>query len=263
MNNLKLCLITPINNLSLSTYGNMYFALTRQLRDSKKYYNFFKHKKKCNFDVIVDNNVHEGTEVDFEDHVRLAKEVGTILIVPDVLRNKKKTIEYFHYFMDRWYLELKNHNIKIMAVPQGNNLEEINECFEVFNKDKRVDIIGHSFDLTPFKLSNSKYQNQSLNRLLVVTKWCKRTKKKIHLLGSNNLWELYTLSKFPQVYSTDGKFFSRISLANKQLDISNWKKIEKDKNIKMDFNKGFTQTNSKNFIKNVIFFREVLHDKHL
>jgi len=260
---IKLCLITPIENIELSNYSDIFFALTRQLQELDGYYTYFKQKKKLGFDVIVDNNIHESQEVDFEIHVKLALDVGTIIVVPDVLRNKKKTLEYFHYFMDRWYSVLKQNDIKIMAVPQGDTIEEINECFEEFNNDRRVDIIGNSFDLVPYQLTKEKYENQSLNRILIVNKWCEKTEKKIHLLGSNNLNELYVLSKLKQVYSTDGKFFSRISLAGIELNSENWRSAIKKMNIKMDFKQKLNLTQTNLFIKNILFFREVLHDKHI
>lgn len=260
---IKLCLITPIKELDLSNYGNMFFALTKQLKEDKTYYEFFKKKKKLGFDVVVDNNIHESEEIDFEEHIRLALDVGTIIIIPDVLRNKKKTLEYFHYFMDRWFDDLKSNNIKIMAVPQGDTIEEINECFKEFNEDKRVDMIGNSFDLVPFKLAEEKYENQSMNRMLIVNDWCKTSTKRIHLLGSNNLNELYILSKHKQVYSTDGKYFSRTALANIHLTPLNWRTVTKQKDIKMNFEDKFTSTQANLFIKNVKFFREVLNDRHI
>lgn len=260
---IKLCLITPIENLSLCNYGDMYFALTRQLSENKEYFDFFKSKKRLGFQVIVDNSVHEMQETDFEDHVKLAIDVGTIIIIPDVLRNKKKTLEYYHYFMDRWFPVLKQSGIKIMAVPQGETFEEIMECFEEFNNDKRVDFIGNSFDLIPFKLAEEKYENQSMNRLVIVSKWAEKCEKKIHLLGSNNLNELYILSKLKSVHSTDGKFFSRITLGGIKLNNENWKSILKPKDIKMDFDKEFNNYQKSLFKDNVLFFRECLNDRHL
>jgi len=260
---IKLCLITPIENLGLCNYGDMFFALTRQLSESKEYYEYFKRKKKLGFQIICDNNIHEMTEVNFEEHVKLALEIGTIIIIPDVLRNKKKTLEHFHYFMDRWFEILHKNQIKIMAVPQGETFEEIMECFDEFNNDKRVDMVGNSFDLTPYQLLPEKYANQSANRLLIVNKWCELTTKKIHLLGCNNLNELYSLNKFKQVHSTDGKFFSRISLAGIRLTYDNWRDIIKNEEIKMEFNKRLTLTQMGLFVKNVLFFREVLNDRHL
>lgn len=260
---MKLCLIVPFSNMKLSTYGDMYYALTKQLNESKSYYNYFKSKKELGFDVYVDNNVHEGEEIDFETHVKLAMEVGTIIIVPDVLRDKKKTLEYYHYFMDKYATMLRKKGIRICCVPQGNTLDEINECFDEFNKDTRVSIIGNSFDLVPYPLLKGKYENQSANRLLIVNDWVKKTNKRIHLLGSNNLSELYNLSKFKQVYSTDGKFFSRISLARIKLTNDNWRSVEKDKDIKMKFEEPLKESQEQIFKKNVLFFREVLQDRHL
>jgi hypothetical protein len=261
----KLCLITPLSELYLSEIGDMFFALTRQLKESRVYYNFFKNKKEKGKEVIVDNNIHEGTELDFEEHVRLAIEVGTIIVVPDVMRNKKKTLEYYHYFMDKFYPLLLKNNIKIMAVPQGNTIDEINECFDEFNNDKRVSFIGQSFDLEPCHFTTERsYQNQSLNRIGIVVDWCNRNlKKKIHLLGSNNLDELQLLNKLNGVYSTDGKIFSRLALANVDVNEGNWKYVNKDRNVKMEFENCFTSKQANLFLKNVKFFREILDDKYI
>jgi hypothetical protein len=259
---MKLCLITPFSELYLSEVGDMYFALTKQLRENLTYYNFFKDKKDRGKEIIVDNNVHEKEELDFEEHVKLAIDVGTIIIIPDVMRNKKKTLEYYHYFMDKFYPLLLKNNIKIMAVPQGNTIGEINECFDEFNNDERISFIGQSFDLEPTIFTHERsYQNQSLNRICIVTDWCnKGLKKKIHLLGSNNLDELYLLSKFKGVYSTDGKIFSRLALANVEINRENWELVEKDRNVKMEFEKCFTYQQANLFLRNVKFFKGVLDD---
>lgn len=251
---MKLCLITPFKHLNLSKInGDMYFALTRQLRDNRQYYDFFKEQ---NY-VIIDNNIHEGEEVDFEEHVRLAIDIGNEIIIPDVLRDKKKTLEYFHYFMDKFYNRLKQNNIKIMGVPQGNSLKEIMECFEEMNKDNRVDIIGNSFDLTPIKFEGDKYFIQSQNRFVILNEWLGKTTKPIHLLGSNGLYELYHFNKYPQIRSTDGKLFSRLSLSNVKLD-SGWMKVMKPP-IKMKFDDVFTKKQVELYNYNVKFFKERLN----
>lgn len=256
---MKLCLITPIKNLIESKNGGLYFALTRQLKENNEYYKFFYKRKTEGNEVIVDNNIHEKDPMDFENHVELALRVGTIIVVPDVMRDKKKTLEYFHYFMDKFYKKLKEFKIKILAVPQGETFEEIKECLIEMSGDDRVDMIGNSFDLTPFKISSSKYDNQSSNRFLIMNMFLQNTSKPIHMLGSNNLWEIYFFSKFKQVYSTDGKIFSRLSLNNQIVDKDNWKTITKPE-IKMGFNDSFTEKQTKQYIKNVEFFKKVMEE---
>lgn len=256
---MKLSLITPYKNLEESGKGDIIYALTRQLNDNKEYYNFCKKKKEEGFDVIIDNNVHEGDEMDFEKHIQLASEVATILVIPDVLRDKKKTLEYYHYFMDKYYINLKHNNIKLMGVPQGETMCEIQECFNEMNDDDRVDMIGNSFDLVPLRFCDDKYKNQSMNRLNIVTEWLKTIKKPIHLLGSNGLWELYFLSRFKQIQSTDGKLLSRLALAGVKIDKSNWVHIMKPKE-KMDFDVPFLKTQSTLFQYNLNFFKGVLNN---
>lgn len=258
---MKLCLITPFNNLKESKEGDMFYALTRQLNENKKYYNWFKLAKEKGFDVIVDNNVHERAEVNFEDHVLLTLDVGTICVVPDVMKNKKKTLEYFHYFMDKFYPILKQNKIKILAVPQGETLTEIDDCLMEMANDNRVDIIGNSFDLTPLHFNDDKYSNQSINRIRIINMFLDRTDKPIHLLGSNGLEELYIFRNNRQIISTDGKLFSRLALGNILIDKKDWKKIMKPKE-KMSFSIPFTKEQRKIFIKNVRMFKEILDDKY-
>lgn len=260
---MKFCLITPYENLEESKEGDMFYALTRELLENKTYYNWFKDIKRKGGDVIIDNNVHEKSEVSFEDHVHLAIDVATIIVVPDVMRDKKKTLEYFHYFMDKFYPLLKLNGIKILAVPQGNTFEEINECFDEFNKDKRVDIIGHSFDLEPYQFVEDKYSNQSMNRITIVSHWLQKTNKDIHLLGSNNLWELYLLGKNKRVVSTDGKLFSRLALSNIEVTKDNWEFISKP-DTKMKFSDVLSLEQKRQFIKNIRFFKRMIEDdKHI
>lgn len=254
---MKINLITPYKNLKQSEKGDMYFALTRQLFENKDYYNFFKKKKEEGFEVFIDNNVHEEDPMNFENHVEIALEVGTIIIIPDVLRNAKKTLEYYHYFMDKYYSILKENNIKIMAVPQGDSMCEIMKCFDEFNNDERVDFIGNSFDLTPFLLHPSKYENQSLNRFMILREWLKVVNKPIHMLGSNNLYELYFFSRFKNIYSTDGKIFSRLALSKTIIDQNNWRELSKP-DMKMKFEDEFTTTQKVIFNNNVDFFKSLI-----
>jgi len=249
---MKLALIVPFKNLDLMNISDYDYILTREAKMNKQYKDFYTKSERYS---ILDNNVHERSEINWEDHVELAINMGVNeIVVPDVMKDKERTLRYFNEFMNMFYEKLKEHNIIIQAVPQGETWEEIQECFDVFNKDTRVKIIGNSFDLIPFQICDKKYENQSFNRTLIINSWIRKSNKPIHLLGSNGTGELITLSKFSLIRSTDGKLFSRIGLANMDLE----KEMDVYKpNIKMYFDDDIENKNL--FIRNVNYFKQIIN----
>ena len=206
---MKLAIISSIQHLDLSLKGDILYYLSHI--DNPIYIKFFRQQKKYK---ISDNSIHEQKEIDYQTFILRTKTINANeIIIPDHMKETRLTINKYKDFMKKHYNEVKHMNIQ--TVIQGKYLDDIIDCYKYYVKDKRVNIIGVPFDLTPLKLSNEKYENQMLNRIVIINKISQlRNKKQVHLLGLNSPLELGILKKYDFIRSNDSKLSVRCALSN-------------------------------------------------
>jgi len=224
---LKLCIISPVNHLKLSLKGDILYYLSHI--DNPKYIRFFRQKKKYK---ISDNSIHENKSLNDSIFILRTKTIkADEIIIPDSMKEARLTINKYKNFMKKYYNKIKYMNIQ--AVIQGKYLGDILDCYKFYVRDKRIDIIGVPFDLTPLELSSEKYENQMLNRMVIINKISQlRKKKQVHLLGLNNPFELAILKKYNFIRSNDSKLCVRCGVNN--IRFNNY--ITKP-SLKLDFDK--------------------------
>ena len=257
---MKLAFISNIKDIkNISKYGTIDFALTRQL-NNKYYFNYFKNSKK---NIILDCNVHEEDNFrNWDEYVEMAIKIkAKYIICPDELRDANKTLINYKHFINKYYKILKKNKIKIIGVPQGKTLKEINFLFKIFNTSPYIGMIGNSFDLKPLKFTNNKIINQTLNRQYLVNNWLKNIKKPIHLLGCNGVYEIFYYQSLNNKFinSMDSKLMLRLAKSNILFNKNNfikegWKYNAKSK---IDFNEKLTKTTIINFKYNVNFLKNM------
>jgi len=141
---------------------------------------------------MLDNGAYEGEPVDDETLIKLSYELDVdIVIVPDVLRAKKKTLKRIHKF-----LEISPTTFEYMLVPQGRSPIEFFECLKEILKFE-PDYIGFPIWLEKrFKcrVEIIHYSLQKLPQLRDI---------KIHLLGLDNPYEVRAYANCPPVVSVD------------------------------------------------------------
>jgi len=181
--------------------GANVFVLLHMLIENEEYRNFYtdsNHK----FDLIIlDNSAFElGKSMDSVLLIRWAlilkethPEAVVEIIIPDVYGNKDKTLESLYDFISRWDLT----GFKLMAVPQGENIEELTDCLsDMLSYFPEVDTIGIN------KLWDESCWEYVFKKITYYG-------KEIHKLGVNNLKD-WTNPSLNLVRSADSRILSKL-----------------------------------------------------
>lgn len=132
---MKAALIPPIPELDVFGQGDFHLILTHLLSDIN-YYKHYKQQRENGAYLVLDNSAHEKGEGEaardlLRDAVLLrAQEV----VVPDVLFDAEKTVERAIQTHEEWFEEGNKQVLELapalMYVPQGQNLDEWEECLK-------------------------------------------------------------------------------------------------------------------------------------
>lgn len=203
----------PLKSLEKSLEFNDYdYALVHLFKEYKSYYDFYKRSLSNNRIVYLDNSAYELKELynhnEFAMHCDVLYNINKdnfYYVVPDVIGNKKETIDSFNKFKT-----IFNKGKKI-GVCQGSTFDELIECFK-FMKDN-VDIIAITHECELFKQNNmsisgglNTMQNMSKNRIYFINllrdlDLLKDTK--VHLLGVAMPYEVLSYHDIPEIVSID------------------------------------------------------------
>lgn len=163
--------------------------LLKKYHLNEEYAEYYKKYCQTQEYVILDNSVFElGKPVAAKELLSLVDEYNVShLVVPDIYKDKTKTIEAAKKFIPSLYNKSK---AKLFAVAQGSTVEETIECFEYFFKRPEIDIIGINFSLGENArkeiLEYIKEKYSALNPEEI---------KLIHLLGTANPYDLWSYAR--------------------------------------------------------------------
>lgn len=255
---IKLAHIMPINNVELSSKGDIDFCLA-PLCNNEQYTKYFIRQSFNGRHVILDNLIAENKPIPTELMVKIAFEIlPTEFIIPDSMHDRRKTNEMRNNFLDKYYIEFKNKGIKLMAVAQGDMFEEYLSCFNEINNDERIDTIGIPFRMK-FNAKHSKIFKdieQGINRIKFLDVIRDKVKKPVHCLGCNSVNELIKINRMSFIRSCDSKLICRYALDDKQV---------KDENMKPDtkviMEKALTETQIALTNYNILRIKEIINGK--
>lgn len=128
---MKTATILPTNYLSLISEDDYHMCLAHLIGKDKEYTNFYHTMGNTPGKyVIMDNGLIEGDPRPIEELVEKACEIRAHeIILPDVFRDTEATLEAACEAMD--YLnDFENLPFRLMAVPQGDTLDEWLYCAE-------------------------------------------------------------------------------------------------------------------------------------
>lgn len=204
--------------------GSMKYGLAHEAQGNEQYCNYLKTQVESGEYVILDNAADElGEGVSGQGLWDLVLEVGPQeLILPDVLQDGEKTLKNSFDFYSRFLSNTNFIHNSLMVVPQGKTFEEYMHCYTEFQKWGNHRIIGipydiefdvdiasvprlvgtSAYDFSVVSEADTKTQKRQKRRLNLV-RYLLRTGKvdrRIHLLGTNNLRELYTYRDFRSWY---------------------------------------------------------------
>ena len=137
---MKLATILPTKYLWLSADEDYHMCLAHLVEKDMEYTNFFKDMAARGHYVIMDNSVIENAQVSISELCGKARRVGASeIILPDAFRDCKKTLEMSYEALN--YVRTHCPELKVMVVPQGKNLSEWLDCFNIM-LTWNVDCIG-------------------------------------------------------------------------------------------------------------------------
>lgn len=220
---MKFCAIPPVKHLNLSHFGDMYFGLAHLCVTNPNYKKFFKNLSEGKGGVedrysyiIMDNSAAEHSLVSEKVLLDLVQEIcPDEVIAPDVLFDKKKTLENLYTFIEHMQDRDQDYGPEglllgtdIFGCPQGANKQEWLDCYKEMLDNPYVRVIGLSKIAVPKCWNNAtgdKMIAESRNRCVAELMEKDLIKKPLHLLGmgEHNEFDFYLKNKIPNIRSSD------------------------------------------------------------
>ena len=178
-------IISTVPNLDLcyENDSDVLMCLAWLAKENSDYFDFYKDAAREKF-VILDNGANETSAMTGNELMELALEIGAKeIIAPDVLKDHDATMRETHKFLSLQEQNIYDSSIGIMAVLQGNTVEEIRKCVDFYNKYDNISTIGIGYDAHDlFPLDTVQYnQRNTLSRAFVAHFVSTLTYKPIHL----------------------------------------------------------------------------------
>ncbi len=183
---MQVATIVPTAYLHLTKDDDYFMALAHLVGVDRKYTEFFRARADEGKFVLMDNGVVEGERQNVKELIRRAHLINaTEVILPDVIRNGASTIIDSHAALN----EMENQGFKLMAVPQGNNVAEWEDCAKTMLLwSDRIDSLG----ISKFVLNADEHARE---RCLELIKY-DVGKLGVHLLGVwKDVWEVAKLGR--------------------------------------------------------------------
>lgn len=179
---MQLATILPTHYLHLIEGRPYHMALAHLVGKDTAYTEFYKRQvvEHKSF-VLMDNGVIEGAPQPIEVVCKRAELINaTEIILPDVFKSCEETLEKTYAAID--FVKKNYPHLKMMAVPQGQSVEEWLECANIM-LDWDIDTIG-----IPKVLTSLGGRDARLQVLAQLNEDCPKQMKSVetHLLGC---WE--------------------------------------------------------------------------
>jgi len=137
----QIATIVPTPYLEYVKDDNYHLCLIQELRKKGYYYEFYSRAAKEGKFVIVDNGAAEGATSDIEEVLLYTMTMGaTELQLPDFFFDGIETMKAVEKALK--YLEEYNYSGKVMAIPQGKDIEDWNICLVEMLKHPQITTIG-------------------------------------------------------------------------------------------------------------------------
>lgn len=191
---MQLAVELPISLLEMNSNFDYDFIIANHYRDFTDYRKFYQQKQ--NRVSLLDNGAFEfGTSIDGEEYSKIIAELNpTIILLPDVYRNRDDTLKLSFDFLYKMTKGTQNLPQGFMGVLQGITEQDFLQCFMRYVSSPEITHIGipyHAFYRPKF------LRDYSINDI------CTQFEKKIHILGLQNPFEICELKEFSCIESID------------------------------------------------------------
>lgn len=229
---MKLSVELPISLLELSTNLDYNFIIANHYRDFEIYRKFY-YQKQDSISILDNGGFELGRSIDEKEYEIIIKELNpTIVVLPDVYRDKDATLKLSFDFLHKMIGGGQNLPYGFMGVLQGVTEQDFLQCFSFYAPSPHITHIGipyHAFYRPKF------LRDFSINEL------CSEHKKKIHILGLPNPFEICELKEFSCIESIDtclpvvsglqGLSFRKLAWRGRKGDMSSVATLEQTKII--------------------------------
>lgn len=208
---MKFYAIPPNKHLDMMDNGDNYFCLAHHyIKDSdyRQYFLDLRKTQQTSF-ITLDNGAAEESLVTEQILVDIVKELKPNEVVsPDVLFDKKQTLENFYSFLLKMEHEKLLEDTSVFACPQGQNKEEWLECYYTMMTCPNVSCVGLSKIAVPKcwnQVTGDKLIGKSRNECVQELQKMNFLRKPLHLLGmgEHTEFDFYLKNKIPNIRSSD------------------------------------------------------------
>jgi len=219
---MKFYLIPPNNHLDMMHLGDSYFGLAHHYVQNPEYRKYFLSIRDVNPNAFItmDCGAAEDSLVTEDILLDIVKELKPNEVVsPDVLFDKKQTLDNFYSFLLRMEKSKLFKHTSIFACPQGQTKEEWLECYYTMMTCPDVTCLGLSKIAVPKCWNNvtgDKLISKSRNECVFELQKYNFLRKPLHLLGmgEHNEFDFYLNNKIPFIRSSDSCYTVLAALNN-------------------------------------------------
>ena len=164
-------IICPVSQLSTFAIQSKFHLILPHLVNSlPKYKEFYKERAREGDHVLLDNSVFElGHSLDKKELLETAEDLHvTEVVAPEVWEDAIGTNILVEDFIE--YHDSMQSNIKILAMAQGNTIDEIVESFFKWNNHIKIDSLGLPFSLD-YEIKGISDNVKSLTLRRVLNRW--------------------------------------------------------------------------------------------
>lgn len=187
MQKMKCSVELPIENLDLSDRFDYDFVIASTYVEHLEYRNYYVETERFR---ILDNGAFETGEA-MEDYryIQLAKSLmPNVLVIPDVYKKPRETLDRFYSFMDEWGRTADVRDINLMGVIQAGGFVDMAHAMGMLYNSNGIEWIG-----VPYACELDRYQLISAH-----PEW-----EHVHILGLPVLTEVHSLRLLENVKTID------------------------------------------------------------
>lgn len=243
--------------LNKSNSDKTCIVMAHLILEDKKYLDFIKQIKLSGKLILLDNSApYLGKSIAND---LLLKCINLVepdeVVLPDSINNFEETVERTINFVKDLNYKKK---LRLIAVPQGQTLDEYERCYKLFSSMDQINSIGLSYTVENLFTSEDPYKEFVTDREFLISVLLKKglinPEKKHHLLGFGNSGhlELKRLNKFSFITRCDSN--AAYKLAHDNTLMVEWSSYIKP-NVKFDFDVPFNQSTHTKMLQNINVLR--------
>jgi len=197
----------PIAHLDLYDQFDYDFVIASTCVSHPEYFEFYKNVPKDRF-MILDNGAFElGESISDYDYLKIAKALQpNVVVIPDVLRNPRKTLDRFRSFMSVWVTNsLIFPTTQLMGVIQANGSMDVAHTLGAFYEAHDIPWIGVPYvsdvDRIALIKSHPEWEN-------------------VHILGLPVASDILTLCTLPNVKTIDSSLPVKVTKRGEEINLT-------------------------------------------